>query len=517
MTTPSTRSSAPKLTVMRTYSLPSAANQGKLDRVAAVLPEYQATVRSMQAWQYRRLLDGDTLWNRADMKHVDSNLSERFKRSALNHAVAGLKSWQTLMQDEFRTLVTRSTLPVEVKRDLYRVNVRQAWYHPRLHLPVIVVDETTGRETQTGETQPVPPATLKLARQLVKHVKRHRVSVPNLSRSRTMLLDGPVAQFEPSRSDTFSHWVRISTLTKNEPVWIPLDSYPHAAQSIGRWAALTQVRVDRDGSVTFKQVKKSAPTPLLEHANADDDPSVLGLDFGMRTLFASTAGDLVGRTLYPWLVEVDAQLTQLTANLQRQGIKPTTSKRYRRFQQRIRDHVTNEVNRCLNRLVELHNPSEIVVERLDFRYGGLSKRLNRILTRLGRTTIATKLKTLTETRGIRVTLVPAAHSSRECAGCGYVDKANRKTQHVFMCGFCGRHCNADANASQVVKSRRSWPVETRWHSRATLLERLDAAFEQCWGVHPSVIRMRRRLVSSESNPRPTADGLNVHYHAPRVV
>ena len=475
----------------RTYTLPHHANKKKIEHIVQVLPEFQKTIRTTQAWQYQRLLEGEDLWNRADPKHIPSKLSERYKRSVLNQTVGGLSSWQTQIQDEFRKIVTRSSLPPEQKRDLYRINASKAWFYKTLTLEEIGVDEE-GIEYKTGIFYQVSPLLLKQARRIFKHVRKHKQPLPKLDKTRTMLLDGPVAQFEESRTNSFSHWVRISTLTKNKPVWIPLQSYEYADQAGGVWAALTQVTVSPDGSIVIKQVKKRDHVPLLDKIVDDQDPRILGLDYGLHTLFASTMGDLVGRSLYPWLLKVDEQLTTLAKSLQQQGIRLSSNKRYKRFQQRIREHVKNETNRCLNRLVELHDPSEIVVERLDFRYGGLSKRLNRIVSRIGRSVVKTKLKSLEQTRGIRVTLVPAAYSSQECYGCGFVSKTNRKHQ-LFECGFCGRKCHADYNAAHVIRSRRSWSSVSQWLGRTLVLDLLDLWFEQQWGISPKIVRTKCRV------------------------
>ncbi|MGL6350498.1 MAG: zinc ribbon domain-containing protein, partial [Aeromonas sp.] len=41
----------------------------------------------------------------------------------------------------------------------------------------------------------------------------------------------------------------------------------------------------------------------------------------------------------------------------------------------------------------------------------------------------------------------------ECAACGYIHPANRKSQSLFVCGQCGNTDNADHNASLVIKKR----------------------------------------------------------------
>ena len=48
---------------------------------------------------------------------------------------------------------------------------------------------------------------------------------------------------------------------------------------------------------------------------------------------------------------------------------------------------------------------------------------------------------------VSVVKVPAAYTSQTCHACGYMDKANRKSQSVFECVKCGHRDNADVNAA----------------------------------------------------------------------
>lgn len=472
---------------LRTYRLAHDGNAGKVAQVAALLPEFQATCRVMQAWQYQRMLSGEGLWNRANPKPIPSNLSERFKRSCLNQVVAGLRSWEETTKIEISTLIRDSSLAPDMKQTLWRVNAAGTWFQRELKLAVMVTDPVSGKSEKTDEFFDVDPALLRLLRLMVRHVRKHRNRLPNLGKSRTMMLDATVAQFEQPKTGTFDYWVRISTLTPHKPVRIPLHSNRFAETADGTWAPLTQITVNRNGSIEIKQVKEA---PLASALRGEDGPEV-GLDFGMVSLFATSAGDLLGHSLYPWLQRIDAQLCELAANLQRQSIKPFTSKRYRAFQARIREHVRNEISRCLNKIIDIHGPNALVVENLDFRHGGLSRRLNRMLARCGRSAIKTKLESLEETQGVATLRTPSYYSSRECSGCGYETKTNRKTRSQFVCGFCGKTCHADINAARVTKSRRSWPNSDRI-SKTQALRKIDTTFEQRWGIHPDSIRTRAR-------------------------
>jgi putative transposase len=49
--------------------------------------------------------------------------------------------------------------------------------------------------------------------------------------------------------------------------------------------------------------------------------------------------------------------------------------------------------------------------------------------------------------GLPVTLVDPKNTSRRCSHCGHCEKANRKSQAVFLCLECGFQSNADFNAA----------------------------------------------------------------------
>ena len=55
--------------------------------------------------------------------------------------------------------------------------------------------------------------------------------------------------------------------------------------------------------------------------------------------------------------------------------------------------------------------------------------------------------------GLPVILIDPRNTSRECAACGYIDKANRKSQAHFCCLQCGHDDNADKNAAKVISAR----------------------------------------------------------------
>lgn len=55
--------------------------------------------------------------------------------------------------------------------------------------------------------------------------------------------------------------------------------------------------------------------------------------------------------------------------------------------------------------------------------------------------------------GIPVILVDSKYTSQQCARCGHIEKANRRSQSEFLCRACGHQEHADVNAAQNIALR----------------------------------------------------------------
>lgn len=154
-----------------------------------------------------------------------------------------------------------------------------------------------------------------------------------------------------------------------------------------------------------------------------------------------------GRDFLARLRAYDARLQPLIAALNRQHVPLRKSARYRALAQDVRGYVTNEVNRCLNRILDPGKGGDpatarVIVEKLDFRglakAGRLSRRLRRILATAGRAVVSRKLRSLREDYGIETVEVNASYSSQECDGCGYVAKSTPGPGRCSSAGCAGR-------------------------------------------------------------------------------
>ncbi|WP_433591251.1 zinc ribbon domain-containing protein [Nocardia sp. CA-145437] len=491
----------------RSYRLPSCANAAKLARVAAVLPVWQAGLGRAQSAVRRQLFTTGVLPRWVDTKGWDDGLSQRQWDSVGQQAVATHRSWLGSCERVFRDLVTGSTLPEKVAEDLLYVNKANAWYRQ----PGLGQDGAQAGQIQMSKHRVIAAEILTLARTIMRQVRK-RVGAPDLRRVRTMVMDGKIAVVEsPKHAGTHAYWVRISTLTRNKPVWIPLRTQAAFEARLARPGAVVanhcQVIITGEGRVEFRLVVKTRKAIPGDERTRD-----LGVDWGMATLFATSAGTLHGRDFLDRLRAYDARLQPLVAALNRQHIRLRDSRRYRALVQDIRGFVTNEVNRCLNRIL---NPDKggapdvarVIVEKLDFRglaqAGKLSKRLRRLLAFSGRAAVDTKLASLREDLGIEILEVPAAYSSQECGSCGYTARSNRRTQARFRCRFCGRTVHADIGGARTLLRRSHLVGSDSSRNRGQVLNALDERFQSRWGWTFAEIAQRQRHGAARVTP--TAD------------
>lgn len=444
---------------VRSYDAAQRANPGKQNAIAALLPSWQRGLVHMQMLQVRRLKAGERL-GLVDTKAMPDYLTQRQWKSVVNQVNAALRSWQETAVPLVRAAIVTLSVTDSEKRRLHRINLTRQWW----------ADPETAR--------------------IVEHAASHGHPFPNLSRVRTMLMDGPIAQVEESRKSTFRWWVRV-TLPDTKPVRVPLSGTAHMDAHPGKVKNFVQVHVPQNGNVVLRLVKESAVH------DERTEGAVIGLDWGLTALLTTSDGRRYGQRLYRWLMERDAELSSLQARLQQQGIRPRASRRFRKLNARIRSHVTNEVNRVLN-LIADDRVREIVVENLDFRGSRLSAQLNRIVSRAGRAALKRKLAALRQDRGVIASSVNPAYTSRECSGCGFTDKTNRTSQSRFKCRFCGKTIHADVNAARVISVRRSYSGASAHTSKRDVLTYLDEQFETRWGITAGRIRER------QSRPRSRA-------------
>lgn len=175
----------------------------------------------------------------------------------------------------------------------------------------------------------------------------------------------------------------------------------------------------------------------------------------------------------------------------------------------FRGFLASEIGRILNRLVAMKRPGRIVIEKLDFRAPSLSRRLNRILARSGRKVIREKLGDLHERFGIDFADVNPAYSSQTCSACGFVAKANRKSQSDFSCRACGHEIHADVNAARNLGGGRS---AFDREARLTKAESLRLTVHR----HLERLKTRDRVISAKVLGSPYYKGVAAALETPLI-
>jgi putative transposase len=509
--------------VARSYRLPSSANASKLAAVAGLLPLWRAGLGRSQSVIRRHLLTTGELPRWVDAKGWDGGLSQRQWDSVSAQALGAHRSWLGNCERVFRDLVLGSGLDADTVRDLLYVNKARAWYRPA----------DGGGPVRLSAAKTVPAPVLRLARVIMRQARK-RVGAPDLRRVSTMMMDGKVARVAPAEEAGHAdYWVRVSTGVRGRPVLIPLHAHRALTERLTRPGAVLashcQVVIRPGGGVEFRLVVK---TP--QAAPGPERTRDVALGWGLATLFAASDGTLHGHGFLERLRDYDERLQPLVAALNRQHVPLRKSARYRALAQDIRGFVTNEVNRCLNRLLDPGKGGDpaiarVITEKLDFRglarAGKLSRALRRILGSAGRAAVTRKLESLREDHGIEPVQENAAYTSQECDGCGYVATSNRQSRSLFRCRFCGKTVHADIGGARTLLRRSQAGGLPPCRNRGQLLDCLDERFRARWGLTFADVAQRQHQhdraprVAPRADPQaaPTAQGRRKGNRLPSVA
>ena len=484
--------------MMRTYPYRHAAHAKKLTLVWAVLKAYRQSAQKIANHQWKSFFITGEMDKKAPICDSGHILSARYLQTCQYQVVGVLKSWISNRKNDFRMLVTHSSLwddPTEegklLRTQLLYINKHGLWFRNRV----------------TMRKEVIPAEVMRLARNLYRRLMNQH-SKPSF-RHVGMALDAKVARIErpkQAKNDQFPYWLTLATLNYGKPIHIPLRENPYALAADGDEKAFVQINVRRGsvrgghtGILDIARVKESAPVFPLDRPK----PRIvdtLGIDVGLRTLVATSMGELLGRNLIDRLSHLDAQISRLAAERQRQGL-PVRSRRYDVLVNRLRSFLKNEIGRVLNSLLARVHPAKVVIESLDFRSPDLSRRLNRLVQNFGRTWFRQKLGMLAEQYGFLVEEVHAAYSSQTCTSCGYVAKDNRSSQAKFHCRFCGRKAHADANGADVIRQRRSTAEYAPWRSKRQVLQAVIGHFLKRWSGRLSRLQVNSALrLVVEGNP-----------------
>ncbi len=420
--------------MIRAYKLDLKANQKKINSILEVVKEYRKSANLVLKIQLNLLYKAGKFNKNLKLNIKNSKLSARYLQTLQYQVVSMLDSYLSNRQNDFIEIIRNSNLKEDTKIKLLYINKYKKWFFDKVKMKNKLINKDT----------------LKLSRKIIKRTFKLN-HFPN-TKYIQLQLDNKVAKIETKKENgakNFDYWIKLSTLEKGKPINLPLKSNPYFENIKGNLKKFCQITIDKFniiGITLLKDVKKREYKPKREK---------IALDLGLSNLFATNLGDLFGRRFIDYLLKIDEKITKLQAKLQKNKLKPTQTKRYRRLIKKTRAYLKNEINRVLNKIVKLYAPKEIILEKLNFQSPKLSKRLNRILHKFGKSIIKQKLENLKEEFGIKIREINPAYSSQTCSKCGYVDKSNRKNQATFICGFCNSKQNSDINAAKNLLFRSS--------------------------------------------------------------
>ena len=464
-----------------------AMNPGKERAVLHLLAQWRIAAVAQATEQWRLFFETGRFNNRLRTRVGFDVLGTSFGQMVRYQVVGVLDSFMSNRANDFRSAVNGSSLSSQTQHQLHFINRWKAWF--TLSVPLTMQDGTV-----------IDRDVRRLARAIMRAVlSRH--SKPNVRHLGMVIDQRMVSLAESAPGSHFQVWARLSTLKKGVRVEVPLVGTDRMLDREGKRALTIQVHQDRETKALRFGVLTECTQAFVESRQAyQPRMESIALDTGLCTLLATSEGGLLGQRWLPRLEWHDKRITGLAKRLQSQGIKPNHSARYRRYVTALRGWIESEVGRTLNRLVAVHAPAEIVTEQLDFRAPGLSRRLNRLMSKFGKGCIQAKLKDLEERFGITSTLVNPAYSSQSCSspGCGYTDKRNRSSQRTFRCLFCGSQRHADVNAAFNLRDRRSDPTGDCRRHRHSILTDLVHCFNK---RHPKPRQRPTSALGRAADPR----------------
>jgi predicted RNA-binding Zn-ribbon protein involved in translation (DUF1610 family) len=253
-------------------------------------------------------------------------------------------------------------------------------------------------------------------------------------------------------SRSFDYWIRLSTLEKGKPVFLPIKLYNRAKGTLEKYPCLfTGIRLDKKDGKWFISLVVGK-TPNKPEAAGE----VVGVDIGMKKMLVTSTDRVYGeiscevRTRNKLSREKMARKQKLNSCLKKKGLAAV-----KLFDGKTERFVRNEIGRYINQLIiDLPESSPVALERLgvkDMKFK--SREMNSRLKASQLGYMHDHLIFRLDDVGIRYLSVQPAFSSQQCSECGYIAKTNRPDQEHFHCLNCGFTGNADFNAARVLAKR----------------------------------------------------------------
>jgi putative transposase len=190
-----------------------------------------------------------------------------------------------------------------------------------------------------------------------------------------------------------------------------------------------------------------------EEESPKDVDDFLGVDLGIKNIASDSDGNQYSGSRVNALRKRHAELR---SKLQAKGTQ--SARRLLKKRSRKEKRFAKDVNHQISKAIVLRAKDTnrgIALEEL----GGIRERVTvkkaqrRQHNAWAFSDLRLKIEYKAKLHGIPVILVDPRNTSRTCTACGCIDKANRKSQSVFLCVSCGYFANADTNAAVNIRIR----------------------------------------------------------------
>ena len=465
----------------RAYEMKLLANNKKLKIIDSILNEYRKTASSIFNLYWGNFISTGKIPKFIDLSSIKSNLSERYKQTCASQVRGILMSYISNRANDFKDIIYKSSL---CNKEEQRIKLLFINKHHKFFSQMILMRK-----------KEIEPEIIKLSRKIFHHLLKTN-SLPNMKHI-SMALDEKVAVVTESNNKSLvAYWIKLSTLEQRKPIMLPVAKNKYYEAIKANRANFIQLNKNRDGYISVSFIKDITPEKISFKTER------VSIDLGLTNLLTFNEGSMYGRTYFSSkLKEYDKKISTLCARLQRNNLRPRSSRRYRKLVDNLRAFLKNEIGRVINKSFKRFLPKHIVVERLNFQSQRLSKRLNRLIGNFGKSIVKAKLNDLSEKYNVTIEEVNPAYTSQTCSSCDYVAKENRRSQAVFICACCGLKLHADINASRCIDARSSSSIANIYKSKAFILDKLVTRFIERQASHYSLAKI------TQSNPyfRPYSD------------
>ncbi len=370
----------------------SDANTGKLAQLDALAAEYMRLCQ-----QYTTAFCTTVEPNKYADAWLTSPLSARWQRVVIQHAAGVAQSWRT-------------------NRD----RAYQAY-----------LDDLAQHQAQLDSQRAAPTW--------------HDWQTPTLKQT-VIQANVNVVTLEPSEDSTFDYWLRISTLTKGQPIRIPVRLAAYHRRILAHHTPNTSLTLTRKPSGWWLTLTMDQAVA----ATTTDESPVVGVDVGIANFLTTSTGKRYG-TFHGKLArrhkrdrEKRRRKARLRACLKKKGVTRLPSL----TNQRLARHVRQEINRAINQFYANHAGYQIAYEDLDVRTMRFrARRMNAYLYASNLAHLPKQIAWGARKRGQTARMGWAAYSSQGCSRCQFVSRANRVDQQTFCCQACGLSIHADENAA----------------------------------------------------------------------